>query len=210
LSSARAQAKLVDDLWNIADIGAGKLRLEIEAIQLVVAIEAAIESVRPALDAKQVTLQPTLDRRVDTISGDPARLQQIVGNLLSNAIKFTPRGGRIDVTLSAIESQAEIAIADNGEGISADFLPHVFERFTQSDTSSKKKHGGLGLSLNIVRYLVELHGGQIEVYSAGKGRGSRFTVRLPRFRQSLWKTQENMADARVRITNTSPGPPLGP
>jgi diguanylate cyclase (GGDEF)-like protein len=177
--SARAQTKLVDDLWNIAEIGAGKLRLDVQAMRLIVAIEAAIESARPALDAKQVTVQPTLDRRADAISGDPGRLQQIVGNLLSNAIKFTPRGGRIDVTLTRVGSQAEIAIADDGEGISADFLPYVFERFTQGDTSSKKKHGGLGLGLAIVRHLVELHGGQIEAYSAGKGRGSRFTVWLP-------------------------------
>lgn len=177
--SARAQGTLIDDLWNIVDIGAGKLRLDVQVMHLIPAIEAAIESVRPALGAKQIALRPTLDLHADAILGDHGRLQQIVGNLLTNAIKFTPRGGQIDITLSAVGAQVEIAIADNGEGISAKFLPHVFERFTQADTSGKNRHGGLGLGLAIAHHLVELHNGQIEARSAGEGRGACFTVRLP-------------------------------
>lgn len=142
-------------------------------------IEAAIETVRPAAEAKHIRIQKIMDTGVNTVSGDPSRLQQVVWNLLANAIKFTPKGGRVQVRLERINSHVEINVSDTGCGISAEFLPFVFDRFRQADSSSTRQQGGLGLGLSIVRHLAELHGGTVIAASEGEGRGSTFTVRLP-------------------------------
>ena len=177
--SAKAQARLIEDLLNVSDIVAGRLRVDVKPISLSAVIGDAIESVRPAIAAKDIYFACQFDSAADRVIGDPGRIQQIVWNLLSNAVKFTPRGGEIRLATSQRNAHAEITVGDNGEGISAEFLPYVFNRFRQADSSTKRKHGGLGLGLAIVRHLTELHGGSVEVDSAGPGAGARFTVRLP-------------------------------
>src|SRR5262249_24406223 len=142
-------------------------------------VEAALETMAPAAQAKGITVVPLLDVGVATVRGDFARLQQIVTNLLSNAIKFTPSGGRVEVRLTHRDAEAEISVSDTGQGIKPEFLPLVFDRFRQEDGSISRRHGWLGLGLAIVRHLVELHGGSVEAFSEGEGRGSKFTVRLP-------------------------------
>jgi CheY-like chemotaxis protein len=142
-------------------------------------IKAAVESQRPASDAKQIRLSLVLDERAGMISGDSERLQQVMGNLLSNAIKFTPKGGRVQVVLGRAESHVEVGVSDSGIGIEAAFIPHVFEPFQQERDGSKRRHGGLGLGLSIVHHIVELHGGEIAVASQGPGQGSTFTLKLP-------------------------------
>lgn len=177
--NARAQRQLIDDLLDISRIITGKLRLEVRPVELAPIIEAVVESVRPAADARCIHLQTALDRLTSRISGDPDRLQQIVWNLLTNAIKFTPKGGRIVVWLECIESDVEITISDTGQGIGPELLPHVFDRFRQSDSSSSRNHGGLGLGLSIVRQLVELHGGTVTAESRGEGEGTTIRVIFP-------------------------------
>jgi PAS domain S-box-containing protein len=177
--NAKNQKQIIEDLLDVSRIITGKLRLEIRPVELASLIEAAVESLRPAADAKGVLFQKQLDTGLNPVSGDPARLQQIVWNLLSNAIKFTPRGGRVQIRLERIASHVEIAVSDTGQGISAEFLPFVFDRFRQADSTTTRKHGGLGLGLAIVRHLVELHGGIAQAESAGEGQGSTFTVVLP-------------------------------
>jgi PAS domain S-box-containing protein len=177
--SAQAQAKLIDDLLNVSDIVAGRLRLEVQPMRLIPTIQAAVETLYPAINAKDIRLDTDFDTAADVVAGDPVRLRQIIWNLLSNAVKFTPRFGRISVRLSRIESNAVISVRDTGEGISPEFLPYVFDRFRQADASSRKRHGGLGLGLAIVRHLVEMHGGTAEAHSEGEGRGSIFTIFLP-------------------------------
>jgi PAS domain S-box-containing protein len=177
--NARAQAQIIEDLLDVSRIITGKLRLDVRPLDPASFIEAAIESVRPAAEAKGVRLQKVLDTGVNSVSGDPARLQQVVWNLLSNAIKFTPRGGRVQVRLERVASQIEIAVSDSGEGISPEFLPYVFDRFRQAGSSSTRTHGGLGLGLAIVRHLVEMHGGTVRAASEGRGKGATFTVKLP-------------------------------
>jgi CheY-like chemotaxis protein/anti-sigma regulatory factor (Ser/Thr protein kinase) len=151
----------------------------VNPVELGPVIEAAMESVRPAADAKAIQMETMLDAETGFVMGDPARLQQVVWNLLSNAVKFTPHGGRIELQLHAVDSHARIAIKDTGEGIKAEFLPYVFDRFRQADGSTTRTHGGLGLGLAIVRHLVELHGGTVSAESEGEGRGATFTVTLP-------------------------------
>jgi PAS domain S-box-containing protein len=177
--NARSQAQLIDDLLEVSRIVTGRLRLDVRPVSPATIIEAAIEALRPAAEAKGVRLQKVLDTNVGTLSGDPARLQQIVWNLLSNAIKFTHRGGRVQVRLERVNSNIEIAVSDTGEGISTEFLPFVFDRFRQADMSTTRQHGGLGLGLAIVRHLVELHGGTVRADSAGEGKGSTFVVSFP-------------------------------
>ena len=177
--AARSQAQLIEDLLDVSRITSGKLRLDVRPIELQPVVEAAIGSVRPGAEAKGMRLDIVLDRNAGVVSGDPERLQQVVWNLLSNAIKFTPRGGRIQVRLQRVNSHVEIAISDTGQGIKPEFLPHVFERFRQADSSSTRAHGGLGLGLAIVRHLVELHGGRVRAQSPGEGRGATFVVELP-------------------------------
>jgi signal transduction histidine kinase/ActR/RegA family two-component response regulator len=177
--NARAQAQLIEDLLDVSRIITGKLRMDVRPVDPNSFIEAAVEAVRPAAEAKGVRVQKVLDTGVVSVSGDPVRLQQIVWNLLSNAIKFTPRGGRVQIRLERVNSHLEIAISDTGAGIVPEFLPHVFDRFRQADQRSTRQHGGLGLGLSIVRHLVELHGGTVRAESEGEGRGSTFTVLLP-------------------------------
>ncbi|MDT4895347.1 MAG: hypothetical protein QOH25_424 [Acidobacteriota bacterium] len=177
--NARAQRQLIDDLLDISRIITGKLRLDVRSVELAPLIEAVIDGVRPAADARNIHLQTTLDSLTSPISGDPDRLQQIIWNLLTNAIKFTPKGGRVQLRFERIESHVEITISDTGQGISPELLPHIFDRFRQFDSSSTRRHSGLGLGLSIVRQLVELHGGTVEAESPGEGEGTTFRVILP-------------------------------
>ncbi|MGH7244761.1 MAG: PAS domain-containing protein [Phycisphaerales bacterium] len=177
--NARMQAQLVTDLLDMSRIISGKMRLDVQRVELPVVIDAAIESIRPAAEAKEVRIHSVLEPDSEGAYGDPARLQQVVWNLVSNAVKFTPKGGRVQVVLSRVNSHFELAVSDSGKGIDAAFLPHVFERFRQGDSSAARDQGGLGLGLAIVKQLVELHGGSVHVASEGKDKGSTFTVRLP-------------------------------
>ena len=177
--NAKSQAQLVSDLLDVSRIISGKLRLDVRAVDLIYIIDAAIDSVRPAAEAKGIRLQAILDPAAGPISGDADRLQQIVWNLLTNAVKFTPKGGRIQVKVQRMDSHVEIEVSDSGVGISKEFLPYVFDRFRQADASSTRIHGGLGLGLSIVRQLVDLHGGSVSVYSEGEGKGATFTITLP-------------------------------
>ncbi|OKH36916.1 hybrid sensor histidine kinase/response regulator [[Phormidium ambiguum] IAM M-71] len=177
--NARSQSQLIDDLLDISRIITGKIRLNVRAVDLWPVIEAAIETVRPAADAKNIRLQSVLDPAAGPVLGDSERLQQIVWNLLSNAVKFTPKDGRVQVCLQRVNSHVEIIVADNGQGISAEFLPYVFDRFRQADNSITRSFGGLGLGLAIVRQLVELHGGTVYAESPGEGQGATFTIKLP-------------------------------
>ncbi|WP_174260032.1 ATP-binding protein [Myxococcus xanthus] len=176
--NARAQGQLVEDLLDVSRIMTGKLKLEVSSVDVSHVVEAALESLRPAAEAKGIRIQAALDSG-GTIMGDTSRLQQVVWNLLSNAVKFTPKGGRVQVLVERRNSSVEITVADTGQGISPQFLPHVFERFRQADGSTTRKAGGLGLGLAIVRHLVELHGGTVMATSEGEGRGATFIVSLP-------------------------------
>lgn len=177
--NARSQQQLIEDLLDVSRIISGKLRLDVRAVTPSTFIAAAVESVRPAADAKEISLEVIGDADVSSISGDAGRLQQVVWNLLSNAIKFTPHGGQVELRCVRSGSNVEISIKDSGQGISPDFLPYVFERFRQADMKTTRVHGGLGLGLAIVRQLVELHGGTVEVASEGEGKGATFVVKLP-------------------------------
>jgi CheY-like chemotaxis protein len=185
-------------MLDLARIEQGKLVLSVGPLELVRVVEAAIDAVRPAADAKQIRLQPVLDSHA-TIVGDADRLQQVVWNLLSNAIKFTPRGGRVQVRLRREPSFVEVVVADNGQGIEPDFLPHIFDRFRQADSSFTRRAGGLGLGLAIVRSLVELHGGDVSAFSDGAGGGATFVVRLP--------MAPLRADSRPSVSPAPPGEP---
>jgi PAS domain S-box-containing protein len=177
--NARAQTQLIEDILDVSRIVAGKLNLDVRAVDLPALVEGALDSVRHAADAKGVRLVAEIDRGVGPFEGDPGRLQQVAWNLLSNAIKFTPRGGQVVARLRPAGDHVELVVQDDGMGIKPEFLPHVFERFRQADSSSTRPHGGLGLGLAIVRHLVELHGGSVGVTSEGEGKGATFTVRLP-------------------------------
>jgi signal transduction histidine kinase/ActR/RegA family two-component response regulator len=177
--NAQSQVQLIDDILDVSRVIRGKLRLDVRPIDLAPVIEAAVDSVRPAAEAKGIRLQVVLDPRAGRAAGDPDRLQQVVWNLLSNAVKFTPKGGRAQIVLARVDSHVEITVSDSGAGIAPDFLPHVFDRFRQADPTTTRAHGGLGLGLAIVRHLVELHGGTVEADSPGEGQGSTFVVKLP-------------------------------
>jgi signal transduction histidine kinase/CheY-like chemotaxis protein len=179
MRNAKHQAQLIEDLLDISSIVSGRLRLNSRPVDLVAVIAAALETIRPASDAKQVRIERHFDPAVGAVLGDPDRLQQVFWNLLSNAVKFTPKEGRIEVRLERLSSQALVKVIDSGIGIRADVLPFIFERFRQADGSMTRAHGGLGLGLAIVRQLVELHGGTVEVTSPGEGQGATFTVCLP-------------------------------
>ncbi|HEV7858137.1 MAG TPA: response regulator [Pyrinomonadaceae bacterium] len=177
--NARAQSQLIDDLLDVSRIITGKLSLDTHPVALAPIIEAAINSVRPTAEAKNIQLKTELDHATGMVAGDGNRLQQVVWNLFSNAVKFTPDGGQVLVRLQRINSHAEIMVSDTGQGISAEFLPHVFDRFRQADGTTTRTHGGLGLGLAIVRHLVELHGGTVRADSPGAGKGAAFIVNLP-------------------------------
>lgn len=176
---ARAQARIIDDLLDVSRVISGKLRLDVQTVELLPLVESAIDTVRPAADAKEIRIERVLDPAAGPIKGDPARLQQILWNLLSNAVKFTPKGGKVQVHLERVNSHLEISVTDTGRGISPEFLPHVFDRFSQADSSITRRHGGLGLGLAVVKHLVELHGGRVWARSPGEGLGASFHVQMP-------------------------------
>ena len=178
-SNARLQAQLIEDLLDVSRIILGKLPLGVRPMELALVIESALDAVRPAASAKSIRLLRTLDPATGLVSGDPDRLQQIVWNLLSNAVKFTPSKGQVEIRLERVGRFAQISVVDTGKGISAEFLPFVFDRFRQADGSSTRVHGGLGLGLALVRHLVELHGGSVQAVSAGERKGATFSVQLP-------------------------------
>jgi signal transduction histidine kinase/CheY-like chemotaxis protein len=177
--SAQAQTQLIEDMLDVSRIVAGKLALQTRQLNLSSIIQTGIDVVRPMAESKQIQLNYTCDSRIDSLTGDPKRLQQVVLNLLTNAIKFTPRTGRVEVCLSRVNQHAEITVRDTGEGIASDLLPHVFDRFRQGNGVVRKQSAGLGLGLAIVQHLVQLHGGNVRAESAGQQQGATFTVELP-------------------------------
>ncbi len=177
--NTRSQARLIEELLDMSRITAGMIRLDVQQLLPIDVVRAAIETVTPAAEAKDLRLESALEPTAGPVHADVGRLQQAVWNLLSNAIKFTPKGGRVDVALRRVDSHVEISVADSGVGIAPEFLAHVFERFRQADASTTRRHGGLGLGLAIVKHLVELHGGTVHAESAGEGKGATFSVRLP-------------------------------
>ena len=177
--NARAQTRLIDDLLDVSRVVGGNLHLETRDVRVAAVVQHAVDSMRPAAAAKQITLDTRVDAGAGSIQADPERLQQIVWNLLSNAVKFTPNGGRVELHAARGSDEVHITVTDNGAGISAEFLPHVFERFRQQHVGTTRKYGGLGLGLAIVRHLVALHGGTITAESSGEGHGATFRVRLP-------------------------------
>lgn len=177
--NARVQTQLIEDLLDMSRIISGKVRLNVQPVDVSAVIDAAVASVVAAADAKGIRIQKVLDPSAGPVMGDPARLQQIVWNLLSNAIKFTPKDGRVQVVLKLVNSNLEMIVSDTGAGIRPEFLPHVFERFRQADATTTRRHGGLGLGLAIVKHLTEMHGGTVRVASPGEGAGATFTVHLP-------------------------------
>jgi signal transduction histidine kinase/ActR/RegA family two-component response regulator len=176
--NAKAQSQIVADVLDVSRIVMGKLRLDVRPVSMATVVEEALDTLRPAAAAKEIQLEAALSVE-ERVSGDPDRLQQVVWNLIANAIKFTPSGGRVRVGLRRADGHVDVVVEDTGAGIRRDFLPHVFERFRQSDSSSTRAHGGLGLGLALVRHLVELHGGTVSAESLGQGHGATFTVRLP-------------------------------
>jgi PAS domain S-box-containing protein len=177
--NAKAQAQIVDDILEVSRIITGNLHLEKESISLKPIIEAAVESMQHSAESKHVSITSSLDPAVGFISGDPRRLQQVALNLLSNAIKFTPPGGSVHAKLERVNNSARVCVSDTGEGIPSEFLPHIFDRFSQADSASTRKYGGLGLGLSIVNHIVKMHGGKVQAASAGQGKGATFTVDLP-------------------------------
>jgi signal transduction histidine kinase/DNA-binding response OmpR family regulator len=205
--NARSQKKLIDDLLDVSRIITGKLRLDIQTIEIVSIIESAVESVRPAAEAKGMILQTETELAMCPFQGDANRIQQVIWNLLTNAVKFTPTGGRVMVSLRRVDGQIEIAVSDSGIGIAVEFLPYVFDRFRQADGSITKRHGGLGLGLAIVRHLVEMHGGTVETLSEGLGQGTTFTVRLPMTISNALINQMNLMSSSNQSIAVSPNTP---
>lgn len=177
--NTKSLAQLIEDVLDVSRIIQGKLSLNLQRVELVPVVEAAIETVHPAADAKEIRIECRFDSDIGIVIADVNRLQQVIWNLLSNAVKFTPKGGKVEVQLQRINSRVQIRVSDNGSGIPPEFLPFVFDRFRQADSSSTRSHGGLGLGLAIVRHLVELHGGTVSAESPGIGKGATFIVNLP-------------------------------
>jgi signal transduction histidine kinase/ActR/RegA family two-component response regulator len=210
--NAKAQDRLIEDILDVSRIITGKLRLDVQATDLQPVIQAAVEVLLPAAEAKGIRLHQVLDPNSGTVLGDAERLQQVAWNLVSNAIKFTPKGGRVMIVLQRINSHTEFTVSDTGKGISPDFLPYVFDRFRQAESSTIRAHEGLGLGLAIVRHLVELHGGTVHADSRGDGQGATFTVRLPLVPVSYSPSTEALEEERVHPTAEPgtgvPSPPL--
>jgi PAS domain S-box-containing protein len=177
--NATLQTKLIDDLLDVSRIITGKLTLDRRPLEIAHVVSDAVNTVRPAADAKNIAIETSFDAEAEPVLGDANRLQQVLWNLLSNAVKFTPKNGRIEVALQRVNSEVQVSVGDSGEGISSEFLPYVFDRFSQGDGKSTRSHTGLGLGLAIVRQLVELHGGTVKAHSDGPGRGATFKLRLP-------------------------------
>jgi signal transduction histidine kinase/ActR/RegA family two-component response regulator len=202
--AARAQGQLVEDLLDYSRIIGGQVRLDVRSVNIAEVVEAAVETVRPTAEAKGVRIDAILDPKGGPVNGDPDRLQQVVWNLVANAIKFTGRGGRVEVRVERVNSHVEIIVADNGQGIDPEFLPHVFDRFRQADSSHSRTHGGVGLGLSIARQLVEAHAGVIHAASDGAGKGATFTVMLP---LQVYQRPPSVAAERFHPTAE---PPRGP
>lgn len=199
--NAKSQAQLIEDILDVSRMITGKLKLNNEPVDLAAVINAAIDSVQLAADAKQIQLAVTLDPSARHTIGDKNRLQQVVWNLLANAIKFTPANGRIEVKVGRAGRNAQLCVSDTGEGISTEFLPFIFDRFRQADGTNTRQHGGLGLGLSIVRQLVELHGGTIKAESKGKGKGATFIIKLPLAPSSKGGSRRQRAAGRLATTN---------
>ncbi|MBE9103816.1 response regulator [Nostoc cf. edaphicum LEGE 07299] len=200
--NAQLQAQLIEDLLDVSRILQGKLNLKMLPVNLVLVIEAGLETVRLAAEAKNIQIQTMLNAAFGQVLGDSGRLQQVIWNLLSNAVKFTPEGGKIDIQLECVDAEAQITVSDTGKGISPEFLPYVFEYFRQADGTTTRKFGGLGLGLAIVRHLTELHGGTIRAESLGEGQGAIFRVRLPLIKKDLTPKQN------IDIAALNPSPPI--
>ncbi|MES2901271.1 MAG: ATP-binding protein [Pseudomonadota bacterium] len=198
--NARAQAQLIEDLLDMSRITSGKVLLDMQTVAPAIFIDAAIETVRPAADAKNIRLEKFYDAAVGPIAGDPARLQQVIWNLLSNAIKFTPRDGLVRIMLAPRDGHVEITVEDTGVGIKPEFMAHVFERFRQGDASTTRRHGGLGLGLSIVKHLIEQHGGTVRVESPGEEQGASFTIELPAAKRPAQSVRPD------RVTYSLPSP----
>lgn len=179
LRNAAAQVQLIEDLFDVSRVITGNMRLDVRPLHVGAVLEAALDTVRPAATAKGVRLEAVLDPGATAMMGDPARLQQVVWNLLTNAVKFTPTGGRVAAHLRRVNAHIEIVVSDSGEGIAPEHMPRLFQRFSQADSSSTRRHTGLGIGLALVRHLVDLHGGTVTAESAGPGLGATFTVTLP-------------------------------
>ena len=201
--NARVQTQLIDDLLDVSRIISGKLSLDVRPTEISSVVEAAIAVVRPASDAKGIRLTYTRDPIVGSISGDSARLQQIAWNLLSNAVKFTPERGRIEVRLQQKDGHVQLTVSDNGQGINKEFLPRVFDRFRQADSSTTRDYGGLGLGLAIVRHLVELHGGTVRAESSGEGNGASFCVTFPLIAERIDSSVLNQSGEYSQMDRTS-------
>jgi PAS domain S-box-containing protein len=200
--NAKAQAQIVDDILDVSRIITGNLYLDLHPVEIAPVIEAAINVVRPTADVKGIKIDCQLDPLPAVVSGDENRLQQVIWNLLSNAVKFTETGGRVSLELKQVGKVVEIRVADTGQGISRGFLPFVFDRFRQADSTTTRLHGGLGLGLAIARHLVEIHGGTIAAESAGERRGAKFTVRLPLIEAAVTKTRfDQLETGATRVTN---------
>jgi signal transduction histidine kinase/ActR/RegA family two-component response regulator len=197
--NSTAQTRLINDLLDVSRIVAGKLNLEVQDVDLVPIVESVLDTVRVTAETKGIRIQAELDPSIGSVTGDAERLGQIVSNLLSNAVKFTASGGKVTVNLARDDSLAKITISDTGQGISPDFLPHIFERFRQADSTRTRAHGGLGLGLAIVQRLVELHGGTVRADSPGQGHGATFTVTLPLLDLPLTPTKKSLplSDAKL-------------
>jgi signal transduction histidine kinase/DNA-binding response OmpR family regulator len=195
--NARSQSQLIDDLLDVSRIITGKLQIEPRSLDLCTVIDASIEGVRPAFEAKHIELETKFESDSCFVAGDPNRLQQIFWNLLSNAIKFTPEGGKVWVTAEQVDSHVRISVGDSGIGISPEFLPYIFDRFRQADGSTTRIHGGLGLGLSIVKHLVQLHGGTVEVKSDGKNKGAMFIVTLPLAEEGAAEKVETAAAMQI-------------
>ena len=202
--NALAQSRLIDDLLDVSRIISGKLQIDLRVVDLATVIEAAIDAVRPGLEAKQIDFKIDLGPRAFPVMGDPNRLQQIFWNLFSNAVKFTPKKGQVSVQIRAVDSQAHISITDSGIGIKAEFLPYIFDRFRQADGSTTRSQGGLGLGLAICRHLLDLHNGSVQVQSEGQDRGSTFSISLPIAKPSMIKT--SVHDSAVTFGSGAPRP----
>ena len=201
--NATALTQIVEDVLDISRIVTGKIRLDVQPVDLSSLVQNAVSTVLPAADAKSIRIETIIDPRVGPVSGDPGRLQQVAWNLLSNAVKFTPKNGRVQVRVECVNSHVELAVSDTGIGINPDFLPYVFERFRQADGSMSRKAGGLGLGLSIVRHIIEMHGGSVQAASEGDGCGATFRVRLP-----LMIVHKSAVEARREHPRTESAPPL--
>jgi len=198
--NTQALTRLIEDLLDVSRIITGKLQLTMQPTDLAAVIRTAMTSIRPAAEAKAIALQFQVNPQVGLVAGDSLRLQQVMWNLLSNAVKFTPEGGRVEVHLAQTEATIRVTVRDTGQGIHPDFIPYVFDRFRQADSSITRRQSGLGLGLAIVRHLVELHGGNVQVESAGVGQGSTFIVSLPPLREDTgFNTPSDHAPAELEI-----------